>query len=222
MSTVLPPISNAIAQAVPPRTLNAHPALDAPDDVVFPVRRFSVAEYELIGAAGILTEDDSVELLEGLIVEKMTKNPRHDAMIDLLVWLLSRLLPLDWFPRGQNVLITNDSAPEPDVVVVHGDPQDFWNRHPKSADVALVIEVAETSLARDRRKRRIYARAGVVQYWIINLESDVIEMYAEPDQTSAEYARRNVVPLRTAVTFGLSEDKSITLPFDTAIPAPAN
>ena len=79
------------------------------------MRRFSVAEYERIGNTGILTEDDSVELLEGLIVEKMTKNPRHDATIDVLVQLLFRLLPAGWFPRVQNVLLTGDSAPEPDV-----------------------------------------------------------------------------------------------------------
>ena len=59
-------------------------AADEPLETPFPVRRFSVAEYERIGNTGILTEDDSVELLEGLIVEKMTKNPRHDATIDVL------------------------------------------------------------------------------------------------------------------------------------------
>jgi Uma2 family endonuclease len=159
MSTTLPTAIDSPVEAI-----HSPPAPDQPSEVAFPVRRFSVAEYERIGDAGILTEDDSVELLEGLIVEKMTKTPRHDAMIDLLVQLLSRQLPLGWFPRAQNVLVTSDSAPEPDVVVAQGDPQRYWNKHPKAADIALVIEVAESSLQRDRRKRRIYARADIGQF----------------------------------------------------------
>src|SRR5947209_3668082 len=119
-------------------------AADEPLETPFPVRRFSVAEYERIGNAGILTEDDSVELLEGLIVEKMTKNPRHDATIDVLVQLLFRLLPAGWFPRVQNVLLTGDSALEPDIVIARGKPQDYGNKHPMAADVALVVEVAES------------------------------------------------------------------------------
>src|SRR5262245_28565333 len=95
-------LSGATEQAM--GAFSRHPGTSVPEgaevpmEAVFPVRRFSVAEYEQIGRAGILTEDDSVELLEGLIVEKMTKYPPHDAMIDLLVQLLQRQLPLAWYP----------------------------------------------------------------------------------------------------------------------------
>jgi Uma2 family endonuclease len=191
---------------------------DPPLEVAFPVRRFSVAEYERIGQAGILSEDDSVELLEGLIVEKMTKHPPHDGMIDLLVQLLQRQLPWDWYPRAQNVLVTSDSAPEPDVVVVRGQPRDYMQRHPTGDDVALVIEVADSSLVRDRRKRRIYARAGIGQYWIIDLTANRIEIYAQPDAAAAEYERRQVVDLATAVAFALPSGGAVTLPLDTALP----
>jgi len=193
----------------------------ASNDDIFPVRRFSVDEYERIGRAGILTEDDSVELLEGLIVEKMTKNPRHDSMIDLLAQMLTRLLPPGWFPRAQNVLLTADSAPEPDLVVTHGDPQDYWNHHPTAGDVALVIEVAESSLLRDRRKRRIYARAGIAQYWIVNLVDNQIELFREPDAASSEYLRREAVDLRSAVSFSLPQGDVVTLPLDTSLRAPS-
>jgi hypothetical protein len=202
------------------QAIDAPAAIDAPIELVFPVRRFSVAEYEQIGRVGILTEDDSVELLEGLIVEKMTKNPRHDAMIDILMQSFARLLPLGWFPRAQNVLITSDSAPEPDVVIVQGDPQQFWNHHPTAAVVPLVIEVAETSLQRDRRKRRIYARAAISQYWIVNLISDQLEMFAEPDPLKAEYMRKEVVNLMAPVTVTLPQGGAVTLPLDTILRFP--
>jgi Uma2 family endonuclease len=191
----------------------ADPALEP----AFPLRRFSVAEYEQIGQAGILTEDDSVELLDGLIVEKKTKHPPHDAMIDLLVQLLQQKLPLGWYPRAQNVLITSDSAPEPDVAVTRGDPRQYMQQHPTAADVALVIEVADSSLVRDRRKQRIYARAGIGQYWIIDMTSNHIEMFAEPNSTAAEYGRKQVVDLATAVAFSLPAGSTVTLPLDTVL-----
>jgi Uma2 family endonuclease len=191
--------------------------VDPPLEAAFPVRRFSVAEYEQIGRAGILTEDDSVELLEGVIVEKKTKHPPHDAMIDLLVQLLQQKLPLGWYPRVQNVLITSDSAPEPDVVVVRGEPRQYMQRHPTAADVALVIEVADSSLARDRRKRRIYARAGIGQYWIIDLTFNHIEMFAEPNPAAAEYGRKQVVDLATAVALSLPAGSTVTLPLETVL-----
>src|SRR5437773_4443565 len=81
----------------------------------YPVRRFTVAEYEAIARAGILDEDSNVELLEGWIVPKMIKHPPHDSTIDLLVFLLSKLLPDGWHSRSQNVVVTDDSEPEPDI-----------------------------------------------------------------------------------------------------------
>src|SRR5687768_6236807 len=92
MSTGLPHATDAAFAVLPPALPPAPAAIDPPLEVVFPARRFTVAEYEQIGRAGILTEDDSVELLEGVIVEKMTKHPPHDGMIDLLVQLLQQQL----------------------------------------------------------------------------------------------------------------------------------
>jgi Uma2 family endonuclease len=217
MSTGLPAAHDSAAamQSSPKMPLGS--AGEPPVEVVFPARRFSVAEYEQLGRAGILTEDDSVELLEGLIVEKVTKHPPHDGMIDLLVQLLSRVLPLDWYPRAQNVLITSDSAPEPDIVVTRGEPRHYMQRHPTAAEAALVIEVADSSLLRDRRKRKIYARAGISQYWIIDLNSSHIEMFAQPNLAAAEYDQKQIVGLATAVEFALPTGARITLPLDSAL-----
>jgi Uma2 family endonuclease len=146
----------------------------------YPVRRFTVAEYEQISRLGIITEDDNVELLEGWIVPKMTKYPLHDGTIDLIQFLLSKLLPAGWFSRGQNVVVTADSEPEPDVAVVRGQPGDYRSRHPQGTDVALIIEVADSTVKRDRRKAKIYARAGIPHYWIVNLDERQIESYSQP------------------------------------------
>jgi len=130
--------------------------------------------------AGILDEDSNVELLEGWIVPKMPKHPPHDGTIDLLLFLLSQFLPSGWHARGQNVLLTDESEPEPDIAVVRGHPGSYRDRHPTGKDVGLVIEVAHATVARDRRKAKIYAQASVPHYWIVNLDDRQIEIYAQP------------------------------------------
>jgi Uma2 family endonuclease len=94
--------------------------------------------------------------------------------------LLNRLLPAGWYPRLQNVVVTADSEPEPDVTVVRGTPGDYSDRHPTGADTGLIIEVADSTVYRDRRKARIFARAGVPHYWIVNLDDRQIEIYSQP------------------------------------------
>jgi Uma2 family endonuclease len=154
----------------------------------YPVRRFTVAEYEAIARAGILTEDDNVELLEGWIVPKMTKHPPHDSTIDVINYLLGKLLPAGWYVRIQNCTVTSDSVPEPDLAVVRGKPGNYHERHPGGADVGLIVEVADSTVIRDRRKARIYARAGVPLYWIVNLEQRQIEIYSQPTAEGANAA----------------------------------
>lgn len=147
---------------------------------VFPMRRFTVAEYHRMGEAGVLTEADQVELLEGLVVRKMIRKPIHDAMVAAIRRSLGAVLPVDWHVRVQSAITTSDSEPEPDLVVVRGSERDYLATHPLPHDVALVVEVAETSLGRDRNKRRLYARAGIPAYWIINLVDQVVEVFTRP------------------------------------------
>jgi hypothetical protein len=201
MSTVVPPIVDSFYFGEP----------------TLPVRRFTVAEYLRLGETGILTEDDRVELLEGVIVQKMTRIPRHDAAIDILAQLLRRLVPDAWYVRDQKVLLTDDSAPEPDLVVLRGQPMDYWSKHPTAADAALVLEVSESSLVRDRRKCRIYARGGIAIYWIVNLDADCIELYTQPNVATGQYEQRQVVPLVAPIAFSLPDGTHVTLPLDMAL-----
>jgi Uma2 family endonuclease len=131
--------------------------------------------------AGILTDDDQVELLEGFLVTKMPKNPPHIVATDLLQRVLSRVIPAGWFVSMQNPLTTKSSEPEPDAKVVKGDPRMYLKRKPGPKKVPLAIEVADKSLKRDRGvKKRTYAAAKIPTYWIINLVDRCVEVYTEP------------------------------------------
>jgi Uma2 family endonuclease len=98
------------------------------------------------------------------------------------------VLPDAWEPRVQMAFTTADSEPEPDIAIVQGPLTRYVEHHPFPAEIALVVEVAETSLLRDRRKARMYARAGIAQYWIVNLRDGVVEVCSQPQPTLAEPA----------------------------------
>jgi Uma2 family endonuclease len=156
-------------------------------------RRFSVAEYHKLIEIGILTEDDNLELLEGYLVHKMSRNPPHDAALQLLQELLPRLLLAGWCLRMQSAITLSSSEPEPDGAVVRGNARSYSSRHPTPADIGVVIEVADATLAGDRiDKGRIYAQAGIACYWIVNLVDRQVEVYTAPSGpvASPAYAQR--------------------------------
>lgn len=166
---------SVLTQPVPPMPTQTS---DIPD---VPIYRLSVEQYHAMIRAGILQEDEPVELLEGLLVCKMTKNPPHNAAIVLMSEALRSLLPDGWYLSPQNSVTTDDSEPEPDCAVVRGAVRQFLDHNPGPQDVALVVEVADTSLSRDRGfKKRLYASAGFPIYWIVNLIDRRIEVYTEP------------------------------------------
>ncbi len=146
-----------------------------------PVWRFNVEQYHQMIRQGILTNDDPVELLEGWIIPKMPKNPPHSVATKLTQNALEKIVPEGWYVDTQEPITLEDSEPEPDVVVVRGNTRDYLDRHPGSHDVALVVEIADSSLERNRTvKKRIYARAGISVYWIVNLNEQQLEVYTEP------------------------------------------
>lgn len=152
----------------------------------FPVRRFTVAEYHHMIQTGLLTEDDPVEFLEGWLVPKMVRNAPHDEAIELAVEALRSCLASGWRIRVQSALTLSDSEPEPDVAVVRGPIRSRPPQHPSPPNIALVVEVADSSLARDRTvKARIYARAGIPIYWITNLVDTQVEVYTVPSGPTA-------------------------------------
>jgi Uma2 family endonuclease len=156
-------------------------------------RRFSVAEYHRLIDLGVLTEDDNLELLEGYLVHKMSRNPPHDAAIQkgMKRWL--RVLPAGWDLRVQSAVTLAESEPEPDFAIVRGDENTYLTRHPTAADIGLVVEVSDSTLPGDRDdKGRIYARAAIPGYWIVNLTDRQVEVYTLPFGPGAapKYAHR--------------------------------
>ena len=142
--------------------------------------RFSVQQYQLLGKTGII--GTSVELLEGIIVKKMPKSPRHEFFAAALAKMLEKSAPPDFLVRKEAPLTCRDSEPEPDVALVRGTLADFLDVHPSTAE--LVIEVALTSLEIDYRKRKIYAAAKVPEYWIVRPETCCLEVYTLPFEES--------------------------------------
>jgi hypothetical protein len=141
--------------------------------------------------AGILTEDDRAELLEGVIVAKMTHNPPHDGTIGLLQAELLKRLPDGWVLRIQSAITLADSEPEPDLAVARGPGRRYVRAHPGPRDLPLLIEVAETTPLQDRNdKGRVYARARIPVYWVVNLMDRAIEVYTEPRSGRSPVYRR--------------------------------
>jgi Uma2 family endonuclease len=151
------------------------------DSPPVPLWRLTVQQYHDMIRSGILTADDPVELLEGWLVQKMPKNPRHSIVSLRLRQCLEKAIPAGWFVQSQEPVTLPDSEPEPDAFVVRGTPDDYLQRHPGPVDLGLVIEVSDTSLARDQGvKLRLYARSQLPAYWIVNLQDNQLEVYADP------------------------------------------
>jgi Uma2 family endonuclease len=154
-----------------------------------PVYRFTVDQYLALTEAGILSSDDRVELLDGWIVPKMTKNPPHVVAARYLFDILSRLTPAGWFVSKEDPVVIGGSVPEPDIAVIRGASRDYKDRHPGAEHVGLIVEVAASSLPRDRGKKlRDYAAAGVPLYWLVNLADSVMEVYSDPKREGASSA----------------------------------
>lgn len=172
-----------------------------PNDLIL---RLSIEQYHAMIQAGILTDDDCVELLEGWLIFKMPKNPPHRVTTRLVRTALENILPRGWYVDSQEPITLSNSEPEPDIVVVRGDTRQYLDRHPGAEDIAMVIEVSDTTLQRDRTvKKRIYAGAGIAIYWIVNLVEGQVEVYSQPiaeveqpDYSQRlDYGRSAVIPI---------------------------
>jgi len=130
---------------------------------------------------GIFTKNDKIELLNGRIIEKMSRNPPHDSALHRLMYLLFRVLPEPYTFRSQAALRLSASVPEPDIAIVQGPPSRYEARHPDASDTLLVIEVSESTLPDDQgEKLAIYAHAAIPHYWILNLIDRRLEVYTDP------------------------------------------
>jgi Uma2 family endonuclease len=141
--------------------------------------------YDRLVDAGIFGPEDRVELLDGLLVAREPQGGRHATAVLLVRTALEEAFGRAHFVREEKPIALDDrSEPEPDVVVVAGRPRDYRDAHPSQP--VLVVEVADTSLVLDRvRKGGLYARAGVADYWVLNLIEEVLEVYRGPVRASS-------------------------------------
>jgi Uma2 family endonuclease len=160
------------------------------------VYRITVDRYDQMVQCGAIDHDEPVELLSGVLTYKMPKNPKHSTSATRCRRALEGHIPAGWHVRQEQPLrIPNYDEPEPDGALARGDDKAFANRHPGPADVVLVVEVAESSLARDRgEKGDIYGRAAIPYYWIVNLVDGLLEVYTDPNPAGGYRSRRDFRP----------------------------
>lgn len=146
-------------------------------------RRFSLEEYHWLIERGFFREDERVELIEGVLNQMSPKGLRHSACLSILLRLLPSMIGERAWIRAQDPITLPDSnsEPEPDLVLAAPRERGYLDHHPFPNDILLIVEIAQSSLAYDRRiKIPLYAAAGVGEYWIVNLRDDQVEVYREP------------------------------------------
>lgn len=160
------------------------------------LHRWTRIEYERLVEGGVFGPDDRFELLDGLLVVREPQGSRHAVAVGLARVALERAFGRGYSLREEKpVALDHASEPEPDIAVVRGSLRAYRDAHP-SAPV-LVVEVADESLFKDRlRKSGLYARAGIPEYWIVNLVDDVLEVYREPVRAPARPYRWKYGSLR--------------------------
>jgi Uma2 family endonuclease len=191
--------AETLTVSLPPATVAAMASLF---EESVTTRRWRRVEYDRLVDLGMF-EGEHLELLDGLLVVREPQKSPHAATVTQVAHVVGTAFGAGWHVRVQApVALDDDSEPEPDVAVVAGVPRDYLAAHPSRP--TLIVEVADSSLRLDRRlKSRLYARAGLPEYWIVNIVDHVLEVYREPQReadTREGWAYRSVDLLRSPAT----------------------
>ena len=192
------------------------------------VPRITPEAYSLMIAAGVIEEDEPIELLEGYLVLHPERSPGEDCAAGLGYDELRRLLPAGWMIRPRCGIGLSTSVPEPDLSVTRGADRAFVARRPGPADLGLVVEISDALLARDERdKARIYARDSIPVYWVVNLVDRRVEVFTDPTgpdvpagaaDPDPHYRSRRDYPADTAVPVVLDGVAVGVIPVDELLP----
>lgn len=155
-------------------------------------RKFTVAEYHLMGEAGVFSPGDRVELIRGEIIQMAAIGKRHATCVRRLIYRLRDL------PKKQALIdvqdpveLPPDSEPQPDVVLLQFREDYYETAHPRSSDVLLLVEVSDSTIEYDREvKTPLYAQSGIREVWIVNLAEDCIEIYRQPTANGYQFAQK--------------------------------
>lgn len=149
---------------------------------------------------GVLAKDEPIELLEGELIIVSPQGPTHSNLTVVIHQLLQRAYGESCFVRAHSPVDASPSSlPEPDLAVVQGDVNDFWQRLPNSSDTVLVVEISLTSTRIDLKKAAIYGRAGFKNYWRIDVAGRRLEMREQPS-LNGEYERTRLYSERETVS----------------------
>lgn len=156
-------------------------------------RMFTTDEFHRMGEAGILSEDDRVELIEGEIVQMSPIGSPHASCVDRLNALFTRRFGRRAIVRVQSpIVLSRHSEPQPDLAILKPRADFYAQKHPGPSDVLLVVEVDDTSAEYDRfTKLALYARAGIAEVWLIDVVRKRMEIYRRP--TLRSYRERQEV-----------------------------
>ena len=175
-----------------------------------PRHQLTLEDYHRLGEAGVLGEDDRVELLEGQLVDMSPIGPRHAFVVDELTYRLVLAIPEGYRLRGQNpVALDSRSEPQPDIVVARRPWPGYPHTHPRPEDIVLLIEVADLSRDFDLgAKRELYARAGIREFWVVDLTADAVLVCRDP----RDGAYGSVTQIEASGTLEIEAVPRITIP----------
>jgi Uma2 family endonuclease len=204
-STTTSPVSLAEIDSVPPAGIAGS------------LFRMTVDQYERLVQTGLL-DGQQIELIDGLLVQKMGKNPPHSWTVEALREELAVKLPPGWSSRQEQPAVIPDlNEPEPDVSVVRGTKDDYAKRHPRPRDLALVIEVADSTLEKDRGPKLVaYGRGEIPIYWIVNLIDRQLEIHTGPCSTG--YRDRRVLAAGEEAPLIIEGNEVGRIPVDAILP----
>jgi Uma2 family endonuclease len=156
--------------------------MNAPLLLTLPRHKLSLEDYYKMGEAGILGEDSRVELIEGELIDMAPIGSRHVRAVNILTELL--------VPQARGVAVVSvqnpmslppDNGPQPDIALLKPRADNYGNSLPTAQDVLLIIEVADTTARYDREvKAALYARHGVQEFWLVDVQEKAVEIYLEP------------------------------------------
>jgi Uma2 family endonuclease len=147
------------------------------------VKRWTVADYRRMSELGLLQPDERTELIEGHVLFKAAKGTSHVLALRLLSLALDvALANLPFLIITQDPIQLNDfSEPEPDCAIASGTVLDYADRHPNPSDIALLVEVADSTLKYDTQvKDKIYAQSGIADYWVLDVKSRQLHVFRNP------------------------------------------
>ena len=180
--------------------------------VVLKKRRFTIEEYDRMAEAGVLSPEDRVELIEGEIVEMSPIGTPHAGVVNRLNYVLSSRLGTRAVVQIQNPVALPPvvSVPQPDVALLRPRPDFYAKSRPAPGDVLLVIEVMDTSADYDRRvKLGLYAQAGIVETWLVDLGANAVEVYRRP--AGDRYQEARTVSGGESITLQAFSDLTLTI-----------